>query len=342
MFQLPPRSGRYLVLALLGLLILLPALTMPDLRWNHVISTPPGPGVSLIYQLKPPSPPGDQRLADQAAAIVQNRIDPDQISDIAVRPLSPDTIEVDVVGPLLQQLDQMQAMIAVRGILEFHIVESAPWVTEMIRQANNAGIDPASLSTTSQYRWFAFEDTGEARNFRNVATWKGVDYALVLMTPDASMPPLSGWSVERAYPTVDASGAPAVGFEFDPRGGRLFGDLTTRWRPSNGNLYQLAVILDDCIITAPSIDAPIVGGSGIITGGGKGFTPERAAALANLLRAGPLPAPLVLQSMTKVALMTVTKHVAQPLAIPLFAAGGIIFLAGIGSFAFKWRSRSAA
>ena len=51
----------------------------------------------------------------------------------------------------------------------------------------------------------------------------------------------------------------------------------------------MAIVLDNEVISAPNINGPITGGSGIITGN---FTTESANELAMLLRSGALPAPL--------------------------------------------------
>ena len=75
-----------------------------------------------------------------------------------------------------------------------------------------------------------------------------------------------------------------VSFRFDSVGGRKFGNVT---RDHVGEL--LAIVLDDKVISAPRIDEPILGGSGIIRGS---FTVQEANELAVLLRAGALPAPL--------------------------------------------------
>jgi preprotein translocase subunit SecD len=52
---------------------------------------------------------------------------------------------------------------------------------------------------------------------------------------------------------------------------------------------RLAIVLDNEVISAPNIETPILGGSGVITGG---FSSEEANELAMLLRSGALPAPL--------------------------------------------------
>jgi preprotein translocase subunit SecD len=80
---------------------------------------------------------------------------------------------------------------------------------------------------------------------------------------------------------------PAVSFVLDSRGARLFGDATT------ANVgRQLAIVLDGFVQSAPVVREPITQGHGQISGR---FTFEEAQDLANVLRNGALPAPLVLQ-----------------------------------------------
>jgi preprotein translocase subunit SecD len=81
------------------------------------------------------------------------------------------------------------------------------------------------------------------------------------------------------------SGQPVVTFRFDGQGSRRFGDATTQ------NIgKRFAIVLDGKVISAPVIQSAITGGSGQITGN---FTPQSANDLSMLLRAGALPAPLV-------------------------------------------------
>jgi len=80
------------------------------------------------------------------------------------------------------------------------------------------------------------------------------------------------------------SGQPAVSFVLDKEGARLFGEMT-----KNNINRQLAIVLDDKVITAPVIHSEINGGRGEISGS---FTVAEANKLALLLRAGALPAPL--------------------------------------------------
>jgi preprotein translocase subunit SecD len=78
----------------------------------------------------------------------------------------------------------------------------------------------------------------------------------------------------------------AVDFEFDARGAKVFGEIT-----SANTGRQLAIVLDNHVESAPVIRDAITGGRGQITGN---FDIASAQDLANVLRHGALPAPLKL------------------------------------------------
>ena len=94
---------------------------------------------------------------------------------------------------------------------------------------------------------------------------------------------VGGEALENAQSTFD-QGQPAVNFTFDSVGAKAFGDYTA------ANVGErLAIVLDDQVISMPSIREPILTGTGMISGS---FTVQTAENLAVLLRAGALPAPL--------------------------------------------------
>ena len=86
---------------------------------------------------------------------------------------------------------------------------------------------------------------------------------------------------------------PAVSFEFDPRGATRFGRLTHEHRPEEGGAfrYQLAILLDNLVMSAPELRAEIRD-RGIIEGGPQGFKQKEVQHLIQVLRAGSLPASL--------------------------------------------------
>lgn len=75
---------------------------------------------------------------------------------------------------------------------------------------------------------------------------------------------------------------PVVNFKFSRKGTERFGKLTSAHVGK-----PLAIILDQRVVSAPRINAPILGGSGQIFGD---FTPEEAWSIALALRSGALPA----------------------------------------------------
>jgi protein-export membrane protein SecD len=102
---------------------------------------------------------------------------------------------------------------------------------------------------------------------------------------------VSGERLKDAQPTIGQNGDAEVSFRFDTAGGRQFATTT-----SNNVGQRLAIVLDDQVISAPTIKGPIVGGSGVIENMG---TTNDAKDLSTLLRAGALPAPLtVIQEST--------------------------------------------
>jgi len=110
--------------------------------------------------------------------------------------------------------------------------------------------------------------------------------------PDTKLPVekrimVEGGDLTDAQPGFDSqTQQPIVNFRFNIRGGQRFGQVTSEnvGRP-------FAIVLDGKVISAPRILGPITGGSGQISGN---FTVEQANNLAILLRAGALPAKLVI------------------------------------------------
>jgi len=96
---------------------------------------------------------------------------------------------------------------------------------------------------------------------------------------------ISGDNLLDAQPRMDnQNNETVVSFSLDRVGAKRFGKAT-----SKGIGKQLAIVLDNKIISAPVIRDTIASGSGQITGG---FTFKTATDLALLLRSGALPAPL--------------------------------------------------
>jgi SecD/SecF fusion protein len=97
--------------------------------------------------------------------------------------------------------------------------------------------------------------------------------------------PLSGGVVVDALQTFDQVGNPAVSMQMDSRGARIWENMTGKAFQEGSNI---AIVLDNIVYSAPGVSSgAIAGGRSEITGS---FTLNEAIDLANVLRAGKLPA----------------------------------------------------
>ncbi len=98
-------------------------------------------------------------------------------------------------------------------------------------------------------------------------------------------PQLSGGVVTNASQTYDQMGRVAVSMQMDRKGAKVWEEMTGR---AYQNRTQIAIVLDDMVYSAPGVTSgPIAGGRSEITGD---FTINEGKDLANVLRAGKLPA----------------------------------------------------
>ena len=99
-------------------------------------------------------------------------------------------------------------------------------------------------------------------------------------------PRFTGERLVRASPSSDPiTGEFVLSFQLDTQGTLVFCRLTNEYTGQ-----RFAVLLDNQVLTAPRINEPICAGTGQISGN---FTAQSANDLAVILRAGALPAPLI-------------------------------------------------
>jgi preprotein translocase subunit SecD len=120
--------------------------------------------------------------------------------------------------------------------------------------------------------------------------------------------PVVGQDLTTASAVLNSSSQWVVSFNLNGKGSSAFADLTSRMFSnyySNGAetsvLDQFAIVLDGKVVSAPSIQGPITGGTGQITGGGNGFTQGGASQLANVLKYGALPLTFHTQDVSSVS-----------------------------------------
>ncbi|MCB0664458.1 MAG: protein translocase subunit SecDF [Saprospiraceae bacterium] len=98
--------------------------------------------------------------------------------------------------------------------------------------------------------------------------------------------PLTGDHVIRATSQPDpVTQEVAVSLSLDNQGARIWGDMTTKAAQDNNR--EIAIMLDDEVVSAPRVNEPITNGDSRISGD---FTIQEGQDLANILQIGKLPA----------------------------------------------------
>ena len=193
----------------------------------------------------------DDRTVQQALEIIRRRVDAAGTREPSIQRQGATRILVQVPG--LGSAQELKELIGKTALLSFHPVVS-------ITSDPDANPGPGNIILP---------------DVENEDTY----YVL------ERVPVVTGEDLTDSQPDFDQNGQPAVSFRFNPSGARAFGNYT---QENVGAPF--AIVLDGEVISAPRINEPILGGSGIITGN---FDIEESTQLAVQLRAGSLPAELV-------------------------------------------------
>lgn len=190
------------------------------------------------------------KVVDQSIEIVRRRIDELGTKEPVIQRQGTDRIVVQLPG--LQNPEYVKTLLGKTAKMSFHLVDSSSSALDARR---------GKLASTSR---LAQGSAGETYVIGRKAI-------------------IGGEHLVDAQPSFQ-EGDPVVSFKFNTVGGKKFGEVT-----KNNIGERLAIVLDNEVISAPTIQGAILGGSGIISGS---FDVKSANDLALLLRSGALPAPL--------------------------------------------------
>ncbi|MBM3870692.1 MAG: protein translocase subunit SecD [Verrucomicrobia bacterium] len=203
-----------------------------------------------------------QSLVNQAIEVLRKRVDKYGVSEPIIVAEGDDRILIQMPGLNQQQRDEVRTQITKPAFLEFRMVH--PQSDQMVAQ----GIMAPGHEVLSQKR--------KGQNGQEF-----VDRVLVKSKAERG---LTGKYIERAGVIRDpVSNRPQITFKFNTEGGQIFGQLTTEHVRE-----RMAIVLDGELYSAPVINEPIRGGSGVINGD---FDLKEAWQLANVLE-NPLQTPV--------------------------------------------------
>lgn len=111
---------------------------------------------------------------------------------------------------------------------------------------------------------------------------------------------LVGTDIESATAGLPQTGGGGwqVDLQMTSEGAKKFADSTTKLSALESPNDQFAIVLDGVVISAPSVNEPILGGSAVISGS---FTADEARALAQVLKYGALPVGLEVDEVQQIS-----------------------------------------
>lgn len=195
------------------------------------------------------------QAAGQSIEVIRRRVDPTGMGGVEIT--RRDGQRLFVRAPRIDDPDELRRSVGIVGLLTFNLVR------EVSPEDAAAGLIPPGTMVVQPYPGIG--DRVEVVERR---------------------PRLTGARLTRASPVTDSfTGEFALSFELDSEGASIFCRITRQFTGQ-----RFAVLLDNQVLTAPTINEPICGGSGQISGN---FSAQSANDLAIVLRAGALPAPLI-------------------------------------------------
>lgn len=275
--------------------------------WPPKLGIDLGGGAILVYQVDPERTPGGALEPDKMDTLISSiskRVNPGGQKEISVRSLGNTMVQITMpaVGGGTAKEKQMESdaikhIIQAQGSMEFRILADRIAFPSLVERALSEPKTKVLTDSKGQplAQWFLVRKDEERSivGDMNVATRPAGDRVEALVLTGVNDPyDVKGDYLKQATEGTDQYGQPCVKFNFDSTGAKLFGQLTGDHLPREGGMkYRLAIVMDEEIQTAPSINSQI-SDSGEITGS---FTFEEVKELVRILNAGSLPAALIKQ-----------------------------------------------
>ncbi|MCR8559820.1 protein translocase subunit SecDF [Mucilaginibacter sp. BJC16-A38] len=179
-----------------------------------------------------------------------------------------------VLKPAIYQGQNGQGEIAPGSIVGHAEVKDTAQVNKYLRSPEVKSVIPQSM----KFLW-SVKPIPKTKTFEL--------YAIKLVTA-ANGPVLAGDVINDAHYDVDQKGNHEVVMVMNSDGAQKWRAVTAEAAADPNNKQQIAIVLDDNVYSAPVVQNEISGGVSSISGN---FTLDEAKDLANVLKAGRLPAP---------------------------------------------------
>lgn len=243
----------------------------------------------LVYQVEGATGL-DRAVMDNLISAISRRVDPGGVQEVTIRQYGNRQIEIIVPKIDDAEIEDLKRRVSTGGRLQFRIVAHPLFNRDIIDRAlKNPKVQDVRIGDEVVAMWVQL-DTEQLPLEENPSLVtregrRGTTEVLVLEDPYD----VGGHHLQNARRSVDEQGRDAIGFTFNSRGARLFGQLTGNNLPdSAGQEKPLGIVLDNKLMSVANIQERITE-SGIIKGR---FDLEYVDFVVSILNAGSLPAVL--------------------------------------------------
>ena len=225
----------------------------------------------------------------QALELLRNRIDKFGVAEPSIKPSGNESIEIQLPG--LQDPTSVKNIIGTTGSLEYRLVDDE--YTNRVNSWLGANYTASEMPHDTSLQDELFDEISKAiglpKNLELVMFYdkpRGSN-ELIPQSPMALEKEIAvaGTDIKETTVNYDDFGQIIVSFRTTADGATKFARATA---PENRG-KRLAIVLDNKIRNAPSINEPITTGSGQISGG---FTYDEAMTLSRIIKEGALPVEL--------------------------------------------------
>ena len=250
----------------------------------------------------------------RALEVIRNRIDTLGISEPIIYPGKDNRIIIQLPGVDEKKRKEAEDSVQSLAFLEFRMVHEKN--SELVEKLLDDDLAPEGfrIAESDGKRYYkrdkSFPDEKMDRNYYSAlgkfeVPGAGFEFLLrkeekqneILYSPTfvKRRPELTGEFLKDASVDYRSLGQPVVKLQFDSKGAKRFSIVTSDYAPGGArnpnpdNFRQLAIVLDGTLYSAPVLREAIFGGKAEISGS---FSLQEANFLANVLRAGSLPAPV--------------------------------------------------
>ena len=282
-------------------------------------------GIHLVLEVKTEGMEQQeaQDAVAQAQEVIRNRVDQFGVAEPTIQRQGENRIIIELPG--VQDVQRAKDLVGQTALLEFQILEPAEDRTRLIQRIDQVlapedegeeqeedlllSSTPESAPLSSMLSPAGEDLTVSGRDLQRVKNLLNTPEAQELIPADVEFlfsskpagaegnefyflylvrkrPEMTGHMIQDAFVSigqvVEYMGQPIINFSTTDEGVRLFSRITGSHIGD-----RMAIVLDESVYSAPTIQNKISEGRGIITGSG---TQEEAKDLAIVLRAGALPA----------------------------------------------------